>query len=294
MARGDSPPLFFPFLNLFSWFLLSMLLDREEYIEQAYFFRTLQERMQQAMSTQDLLVAIRQEILATTKLPMALEFMSQELRLTGGFAPAMTKLSHYFTPLQAYLVAEAEREGGRFDFRIAMEILRRDAEYRSEKPTPQGAFLFQFEVLSRNRLSYFKGLRAAGQDPIYDDDWREWIDMVHRQIGLVDFADMIYVRSEYYVQRQGDPGKPTLFGEKEGRIALANRQKDPLYLFSALQRQLGYPSVPRPKKLSETLYQIPALKRQVERLESRLKLLEEEQRGGINIAKYYVKEEGKS
>ena len=39
-----------------------------------------------------------------------------------------------------------------------------------------------------------------------------------------------------------------LFGEKEGRIAMANRRKDPLYLFSALQRHLGYPSVPRPIK----------------------------------------------
>ena len=43
-----------------------MLLDREEYVEQAYFFRTLRERMQQSMSTQELLVAIRQEILATS------------------------------------------------------------------------------------------------------------------------------------------------------------------------------------------------------------------------------------
>jgi hypothetical protein len=37
-----------------------MLLDREEYVEQAYFFLTIRERMQQSMSTQDLLVAARQ------------------------------------------------------------------------------------------------------------------------------------------------------------------------------------------------------------------------------------------
>ena len=42
------------------------------------------------------------------------------------------------------------------------------------------------------------------------------------------------------------PSIPTLFGEKEGKIARANRGRDPLYLFSALQRQLGYPEVPRP------------------------------------------------
>ena len=47
-----------------------MPLDREEYVEQAYFFRTLRERMQQSMSTQELLEAINQEILSTTSCPM--------------------------------------------------------------------------------------------------------------------------------------------------------------------------------------------------------------------------------
>ena len=75
-----------------------MQVSREEYVEQAYFFRTLRERMQQDMSTQDLLVAIRQELLSTTNLPMALDYMASELRLTGGFATAMGQLEHYFTP----------------------------------------------------------------------------------------------------------------------------------------------------------------------------------------------------
>src|SRR3990170_1103332 len=140
-----------------------MVLDREEYVEQAYFYRTLRERMQQSMSTQELLGAIRQEI------------------------------------------------------------------------------------LSRNRLGYDYGLEAVARDPAYDEGWREWILTVRRQVGIVDFADMIYVRSEHYRQQRGDPGKPILFGEREGKIALANRRKDPLFLFSALARHLGYPSVPRPK-----------------------------------------------
>ena len=66
-----------------------MILDREEYVEQAYFFRTLRERMEQSLSTQELLVSIRQEVLSTTKLPMALDFMADELKLTGGFATAI-------------------------------------------------------------------------------------------------------------------------------------------------------------------------------------------------------------
>ena len=42
-----------------------------------------------------------------------------------------------------------------------------------------------------------------------------------------------------------EPPVPPLFGEKEGKIAKASRGRDPLYLFAALQRQLGYPEVPR-------------------------------------------------
>jgi hypothetical protein len=264
-----------------------MLLDREEYVEQAYFFRTLRERMLQAVSTQDLIEAIRQEILATTKLPIALDYMGQELRHTGGFATAMRQLAHYFTPFQTYVVEEAEREGGRFDFRVALEILERDAEYRAKEPSEQGVFLYQFETLCRNRLGYDKGLESVGGDPIYNDAWREWIKTVGRQIGLVDFADMIYVRSQHYARTRGTPEKPVLFGEKEGQIALANRRKDPLFLFSALQRHLGYPAVPRPKSGPADEVILPALQRHVDRLESRLKLLEEEIRGGINITRFY-------
>ena len=265
-----------------------MPLDREEYVEQAYFFQTLRERMQQNMSTQDLLDAIRQEILTTTKLPLAVEFMADELRLTGGFATAMARLPHYFTPFQTYVVGEAEKAEGRFDFRIALEILQREAEYRAAGASPQGIFLYQFEALCRNRLGYDRGLDAVAADPMYDEPWREWISTVRRQVGLVDFADMIYVRSELYRKTRRKDEKAILFGEKEGRIALANRRKDPLYLFSALQRQLGYPSVPRPRPEDTQQYLLPALQRRVERLETRLSLMEEELRGGINLSRFYA------
>ncbi len=265
-----------------------MPLNREEYIEQAHFFRTLRERMQQSVATQDLLGSIRQEILSTTSLPYAIDFMLSELRLTGGFATAMGHLAHYFTPFQTYVVAEAERAEGRFDFRVALEVLEREAQYRAAGASPQGVFLYQFETLCRNRLGYERGLEAIAGDEIYNEDWRQWILTVRRQIGLVDFSDMIYVRSELYRQTRGEAERPVLFGEKEGRIALANRQRDPLYLFAALGRHLGYPSVPRLRPEDTQRELLPALQRKLERLESRLKLLEEEIRGGINLARYYV------
>jgi hypothetical protein len=270
-----------------------MPLDREEYVEQAYFFQTLRERMQQDMSTQDLLDALRQEVLATTMLPFALDFMAGELRLTGGFATAMARLPHYFTPFQSYVVGEAEKAEGRFDFRVALEVLQREAEYRGKGASPQGIFLYQFEAVCRNRLGYDRGLDAIAGDGFFDENWREWILAVRRQIGLIELADMIYVRSELYRKTRKKSQKPILFGEKEGRIALANRRKDPLYLFSALQRHLGYPSVPRPQPEDSHRYLLPALQRRVDRLETRFQLLEEELRGGINLARFYAGKEEK-
>jgi len=270
-----------------------MTLDREEYVEQAYFFRALSDRMRDQTATQDLLQTIREELLATTKLRLAVDFLASELRLKGIFASAMKKLGHYFTPFQTYVVSEAESERGRFDFVVGLEILQREAVYRAEGATPQGAFLYQFEALCRNRLGYDRGLTAMADDPIFDEGWREWLLTVRRQIGLADIADLIYVRSAHYAQQRASQGldlehnKPLLFGEKEGRIALANRRRDPLLLFAALQRHLGYPAVPRPAKPDETRDILPNLLRRLERVEARLRLIEEEQKGGIDLTKFY-------
>ncbi len=270
------------------------LLDREEYVEQAHFFHMLRERLPESMPLQELLAQLREETLATTRLPMAIDFLLSELKYKGVFGSAMARLKHYFTPFQTYVIQEAEDDRGRLDMRIALEILRFEAEHRVDHPAPAAAFMYQFEALCRNRLRYEAGLAAMAADPIYDEAWREWILTVRRQIGIVDFADMVYVRSQHYINQRSrnrapvTPEKPILFGEKEGKIALANRRKDPLYLFAALQRHLGYPKVPRPKPADETPQLIPQLMRRMERLETRLKLLEEEQKGGIDITKFYV------
>jgi hypothetical protein len=269
------------------------MLEREEYVEQAYFFRALLERMEENTSVQDLMVAIREEILATTNLPKAIDFLAAELKLSGAMSRAMVLLPHYFTPFQSYVVAEAERETGRFDIRTAWELLAREANFRANGATPQALFVYEFEALSRNRLGYDKGLEAMSRDPIFNEAWREWILAVRRQVGLVDFAEMLYVRSEFFVKQRkaqgvGDdePLPAILFGEKEGRIALAHRRKDPLLLFAALQRHLNYPTVPRPARPDEQKHVVPLLIRRVERLEQRLKLVEEEQRGGIDLSKF--------
>ena len=59
------------------------VLDREEYIEQAYFFRVLRDRLADGMATQEVLERIDQEILSTTRLPYAIQFLAAELKHTG-------------------------------------------------------------------------------------------------------------------------------------------------------------------------------------------------------------------
>jgi len=275
-----------------------LTLPREEYVEQAHFFRTLLERMTRNEPMQDVLAAAKEEVLATTRLPMAIDFMLDELKHHGVFAEAMRKLAHYFTPFQTYVVAEAESEILRFDLRTGLEILTREALYRAEEATPQGLFVYQFESVARNRLRYDQALDAMAADPAYSDDWKTWIRSVRRRLGMADVADLIYVCSDYYPVMQARQGRevqpprlPYLFGEREGRIALANRRKDPMYLFSALHRHLGYPEVPRPKPMDESPRILEGLGRRMERVEQRLKLLEEEQKGGIDLNQFYSPQE---
>jgi hypothetical protein len=259
-------------------------LDREEYIEQAYFFRVLRDRLAEGLAAQEALERVDQEILATTRLPYAIQFLAAELKHTGQLSSGFARLAHYFTPFQAFIVRGTEEENRRFSTDAGLLVLQREAEYRAGTPTPPGLFVYQFEVLCRNRLGYDGGLAAMEHDPFYDAGWREFLGMTRRQVGLVDFADIVFVRSEEYVreQRRQDPAYapplPALFGEKEGKIARANRGRDPLFLFAALQRQLGYPEVPRPRPRDDPSAKIEELRARLRDLEQRVKLLDAEVR----------------
>lgn len=268
------------------------ILDREEYIEQSYFFRVLRERLASNLAAQEILERIHEEILSTTRLPLAIQFLTTELRHSGLLSSGFDRLPHYFTPFQAFVVGRTEKEGLRFGVETALLILEREAAYRANQPTGPGLFVFQFEVLSRNRLGYDEGLACMAGDPLYDSLWRDYLELVRRQIGTVDFADLVYLRSDFYLleQRRRDPAYvppvPPLFGEKEGKIARANRGRDPLYLFAALQRQLGYPEVPRPKPRDDLGARVEMLQAKVRDLEARLKLMESEARGQVDLSQF--------
>ena len=279
-------------------------LPREEYVEQRHFFRTLRGRLAEGVPTQTALAQVRDELLATTRLPVAVDLLGDELRQSGRLAPAMTRLDFYFTPFQAFVVGKSEEDRTKFDATAAFLILERLAGYmtgdrpvRSEArevddaPTRRGLFLYQFETLARMRLGYAAGLSAAAADPFYDEVWSGWVRTLRRVIGEVDFAELLYRRSEWFLELKrrsaGDRDATVpfelLFGEAEGRIAWANRGKDPLYLFAALQRQLGYPEVPRPPRKAEVSDISPAVQAALHKLEQRLRFLEAEQKGGLNL-----------
>ena len=276
---------------------MSVLLDREEYIEQAYFFRVYRERLNENSPAQDILASLGEELLSTTKLPIAIEFLRGEIVLTGRVSEGMLRLSHYFTPFQAFIMGRAEEDRSRFDQKIALEILQREAEYRAGTLTPAGLFVFQFECLSRNRLGYDRGMEAMADDPMYDDAWRGWIRKTRFRLGAVEFNELIYYSSEQWLldrRRQlQDPDyqakQPILFGFKEGRIAGANRGKDPLYMFAALQRHLGYPQIPQPKPAQGVERLIPELQAQLVNLEKRLQLVEGELKGNLDLSEFVVK-----
>ncbi len=271
---------------------MANILEREEYIEQAYFFRTFRERIAENIPAQEVLERLPEELLTTTRLHMAVQFLATELKHSGLISTGILQLKHYFTPYQGFIAQQAETEGLKFTTATALLILEREATYKSGQPTKSGLFVYQFEALCRNRLKYNDGIHALSQDPLYDEFWRDYLVTVRKQVGIIDFADLIYAASELSAveMRRKDPlyvpKKAPLFGEKEGRIAKASRGRDPLFLFAALQRQLAYPEVPRFRPRDDAHSRLEAMQTKMRELEARLKLLESEARGSVDLSQF--------
>ena len=58
--------------------------------------------------------------------------------------------------------------------RVAVEVLEKEAIYRTENPTKAGIFLYQFETIAHNRMRYAPGLAAIAEDSIFSSEWKEW------------------------------------------------------------------------------------------------------------------------
>jgi hypothetical protein len=268
------------------------VLDREEYVEQAYLFRVARERLAENQPAQEVFARVHDELLSSTRLPYAVQFLATELKHTGLVASGFAKLPHYFTAFQTFVVRQAEDEKSRFPMATAFLLLEREAAYRADKPTKPGLFVYQFECIARNRLGYLDGLESLAADPFYDDLWRAYFGALRKQVGEVDFCDVVYTRSELYVKDEKrrnpafEPALPPIFGEKEGKIAKASRNRDPLHLFAALQRQLGYPEVPRYKAKDDAATKLDMIQAKLRELELRIKLAEGELRGSVDLSQF--------
>ena len=282
------------------------VLDREEYVEQAYFFRVFRERLADNLPSQEILRTVHEEILAATRLPLAIELMATEADHAGLMSSAMAALPHYFAAFQTFVVAQAERDETKLDMTTALLALEREARYRTESPDPAGLFVYQFEVISRNVLGYDEGMKAIAHDPLlaaseHGEGWRDWILKIRHQLGTVDFAELIYLRSRQRVidvenQRRAageespyEPSFPVLFDARAGRIAKANRGRDPLYMFAALQRQLDYPQVPRPERKPDRPVFEPHVELRFQRLEAKLLVVENELKDDVDLSQFMPK-----
>ncbi|HEX4614061.1 MAG TPA: hypothetical protein VH092_38115 [Urbifossiella sp.] len=268
------------------------VLDREEYVEQAYLFHTVRDRLGENLPVQDILLAAHDELLTTTRLPYAVQFLITELKHSGLLGNGFAKLPHYYTAFQAFAVTQAETARQKFEMGTAFLVLEREAGYKAAGVTPAGLFVYQLETITRNRLGYAAGLDAMALDPHYDPVWREYIAFVRRQMGVIDLGQLVYLRSDLYVAdvRRNEPGYeppvPPVFASKEGRIGKASRGREPVYLFSALQRQLGYPEVPKPNQRDDLKTKLAVITTKLKELEQRLRLAEGEIRGNVDLSQF--------
>ena len=163
-------------------------MPREEYIEQEYFFRVYRERLQENVPSQDILKTVHEEILSTTRLPLAVDFMRAEILHSGRISDAMVRLPHYFTPFQSFVIARAEDDVSRFEQITGLQILEREAKYRAGSSSMSGSFVYQFECIVRNRLGYTDGLQAVANDPCFDEDWKTWISDLNNKLGANELS----------------------------------------------------------------------------------------------------------
>ena len=100
--------------------------------------------------------------------------------------------------------------------------------------------------------------------------------------GYAQAEDRLHELLKQYRRCEGTMSE--VFGAKEGKIGKASRGREPVYLFSALQRQLGYPEVPKPNQRDDLKTKLDVITGKLKELEQRLRLAEGGLRGGIDLS----------
>ena len=256
------------------------VLEREEYIEQAYFFHAFRERLIDGLPSQDILSRIGEELLSTTRLPLAVSFLSTDIKGSGVMAPAMARIGHYFTPFQTHVVDQAEQDAQPLRDGASPTGPGAGGEVQGGEPIPAGAVRLPVRGPVAQPARLYEGPGGDGGRPLL----HRGLAGLHpdapqparrRRLRRPDLRALrVFRERAKQLNPEFIPKFPTLFGEKEGKIARANRGRDPMYLFSALQRQLGYPEVPRPRRPDELEARVLLLEQKIAQLENRLKAAE--------------------
>ena len=180
----------------------------------------------------------------------------------------------------------------------ALLVLEREAKFKSEAPSLPALFVFQFEAIVANRLGYNKGLAGMAADPFYTEEWKDYILTLRTRLGDVDFADLIFVRSEQFVRERRRlnpdfiPKFPVLFGEKEGKIARANRGRDPDVPLRRTPAPAWLPrGPPHPPPRRARGPRARSSSRSIAQLENRLKIAESDIHQDIDLSQVLVKPE---
>ena len=209
----------------------------------------------------------------------------------------MVRISHYFTPFQAHVISQAESDMSRFAMDQALLVLEREAKFKAEGPSLTALFVFQFEALSRNRLGYTRGLAAMAADPLYPDVWSDYILTLGARLGDVDFADLIFVRSEQFVAerrrhqpRLTSPSSPRFSARRRARslapIAAAIRCTYSPPFTASLATRGSTASAP-----DELEARVALLEQRIVMLENRMKFAENDIQHDVDLAQVLVKPE---
>ena len=130
---------------------------------------------------------------------------------------------------------------------------------------------------------------------MYDANWQDYVLLVRRQLGAVEFCDLVYLRSEYYVvdqRRQNADYEPPVAAalRREGR---QDRQGQPRPGSAVSVRR---PAAPARLSGGAALQaarrhgaKLAALVQKVKDLETRIKLVEGEVKGHVDLSQFLVK-----
>jgi 3',5'-cyclic AMP phosphodiesterase CpdA len=145
---------------------------------------------------------------------------------------------------------------------------------------------FLWQMVRRTKRIVFNGdLVDHWNLPRWPREHRETLDSLRGLSERVEFAWITGNHEESSTKAKAILDLP--FVDKyRFTSAGANRGKDPLYLFAALQRQLNYPEVPRPRPRDDVSAKLEAIQVRLRELDARLKLVEGELRGQVDLSQF--------